>query len=151
MPELHLETFIAAPAEQCFDLERDVDVHQVSTASSGERAVAGITNGLMDLGDEVTWQARHFGVTFHMTSKITAFDRPSRFTDEMQRGPFRHWRHTHLFIERNGGTLMVDDVEFASPLGPLGIAVDALVLRRYMRELLRQRNANIKAIAEELA
>jgi ligand-binding SRPBCC domain-containing protein len=151
VPELHLETLIAAAQEVCFDLERDVDVHQASTSGSGERAVGGVTHGLLALGDQVTWEARHFGVRFHMTSKITAFERPVGFTDEMQSGPFARWRHTHRFLAQNGATLMVDDVEFASPLGPLGAVVDALVLRRYMQDLLRERNAHIKAVAEARA
>jgi hypothetical protein len=88
MPEIHLETYIAAPAEVCFDLERDVDVHQASTSGTRERTISGVTEGLMDLGDEVTWEARQFGFKFTMTSKITSFDRPSGFSDEMRSGPF---------------------------------------------------------------
>jgi ligand-binding SRPBCC domain-containing protein len=150
MPDLHFETEIAAPPEVCFDLERDVDVHQASTAGSVERAISGVTSGKMQLGDEVTWEARHFGLRFHMTSKITAFDRPHNFTDQMQRGPFGHWHHSHRFEARDGGTLMVDDVDFASPFGPLGSLVDAIYLHRYMANLLIGRNRHIKRIAEEL-
>ena len=148
MPELHFQTEIAAPPEICFDLERDVDVHQASTSGSAERAISGVTTGRMELGDEVTWEAKHFGFRLHMTSKITAFDRPNRFVDEMQRGPFGRWHHSHRFESRDGGTLMVDDVDFASPFGPLGSLVDAVFLRRYMANLLLERNQHIKRIAE---
>jgi len=150
MPELHFETAIAAPPEVCFDLERDVDVHQASTAGTAERAISGVTSGKMELGDEVTWEAKHFGLRLHMTSKITAFDRPAAFTDEMQSGPFGHWHHIHRFEARDGGTLMVDDVNFASPFGPLGSLVDAVYLRRYMANLLLERNRHIKRTAEDL-
>jgi ligand-binding SRPBCC domain-containing protein len=84
-----------------------------------------------------------------MTSKITAFDRPSGFSDEMQHGRFRHRRHVHRFEARERGTLMVDDVAFASPFGPLGSLVDALYLRCYMADLLTERNQHVKRIAEE--
>jgi ligand-binding SRPBCC domain-containing protein len=148
MPEFHLRTLIAASPETCFDLERDVGVHEASTNGTGERAIAGVTSGKMDLGDEVTWEARHFGLKLHMTSRIVAFDSPRALSDEMQRGPFAYWRHQHRFERQDGGTLMVDDVQFSSPLGPLGALVDAIILRRYLRNLLRDRNAYIKKVAE---
>jgi hypothetical protein len=44
---------------------------------------------------------------------------------------------------------MVDDVEFASPLGPLGRLVDAVVLSHHMRSLLSERNVTIRLLAEQ--
>jgi len=149
MPFIRLETLIRAPAELCFDLSRDIDVHVASTDGSSERAVAGVTSGLINLGETVTWEATHFFVRQRLTSKITAFERPRMFVDEMQRGAFKRWRHTHLFEERDNATLLIDEVEYASPLGLLGKLVDALVLERYMTRLLAQRNAHIKKLAEK--
>ena len=37
----------------------------------------------------MTWRGRHFGVTQHFTSRITAFASPHHFRDEMQKGAFR--------------------------------------------------------------
>jgi ligand-binding SRPBCC domain-containing protein len=88
----------------------------------------------------VTWRARHFGVAFTMTSRITDLDAPVRFVDEQVSGPFGHWRHEHVFYERDGATLMTDTVDFASPYGPLGRVVDGLVLTRYLTRLLAERN-----------
>ncbi len=149
MPVIHLETFIKAPAELCFDLARSVDVHMASTDYTSERAIRGVTSGLMNLGDEVTWEATHFGIRQHFTSKITALDRPSMFIDEMQRGAFKYWRHTHLFEPRRDGTLMIDKADYASPFGLLGLIVDLLLLERYMTRLLIKRNGHIKKVAEE--
>lgn len=148
MPLIQLETFIHAPVELCFDLSRSVDVHIASTNHTGERAVAGVTAGMMQLGDEVTWEARHFGFRQRLTSKITVFERPHKFVDEMQRGAFKRWHHTHLFAERDGGTLMIDKADYASPLGLLGRIVDSLFLEKYMTRLLRVRNEHIKRVAE---
>ncbi len=148
MPFIRLETLIRAPAELCFDLARDIDVHVASTDGTGERAIAGTTSGLIDLGETVTWEATHFFVRQRLTSKITAFERPRMFVDEMQRGAFERWRHTHLFEEKDGATLMIDEVDYASPLGPLGRLVDALVLGRYMTRLLAGRNEHIRQLAE---
>ncbi|MGB7923824.1 MAG: SRPBCC family protein [Pyrinomonadaceae bacterium] len=151
MPIIHLETFIEAPIDLCFDLARSVDIHMASTNYTGERAIAGIMSGMMNLHDEVTWEATHFGTRQRLTSRITAFDRPRMFTDEMLRGAFKYWRHTHLFEPRDRGTLMIDDADYASPLGLLGRIVDRLVLERHMTRLLLTRNIHIKKVAEERA
>ena len=151
MPIIHLETFIKAPAELCFDLARSVDIHMASTNHTGERAIGGVTSGMMNLEDEVTWEATHFGVRQRLTSRITAFDRPHMFVDEMQRGAFKYWRHKHLFEARNDGTLMIDDADYASPLGLLGCFVDKLLLESYMTRLLIRRNSHLRKVAEEEA
>jgi ligand-binding SRPBCC domain-containing protein len=148
MPKIHLETFIKAPLKLCFDLSRSVDVHMESTSRSRERAVAGVTSGMMNLNETVTWEATHFGIRHYLTSKITAFDRPRMFIDEMQRGAFKSWHHKHLFESRSGGTLMIDEVDYASPLGLLGQIVDAAFLKSYMTRLLITRNDYIKKVAE---
>ena len=148
MPHLVLTTTIPASAQRCFDLSLSVDAHTASMADSGERIVGGVAAGVMGLGDSVTWRARHFGVPFTMTSRITELTAPTRFVDEQVSGPFGHWRHEHAFAERDGETLMTDTVDFASPFGPLGRAVDALVLTRYLTRLLAERN---RWLAAELA
>jgi len=148
VPVIRLETLIAAPIETCFDMARDVDLHQRSTAASAEKVVAGVTSGRMELGDEVTWEATHFGVRQRLSSRITEFDRPNRFVDEMVRGAFARFRHTHDFMRQNAGTLMVDVFDYTSPLGVVGRLADFLFLRRYMTRLLQRRNAYLKSAAE---
>ncbi len=148
MPVIVLRTRVAAPPSRCFDLARDVDLHQRSTAASRERAVGGVTSGLLGPGDEVTWEATHFGVRQRLSSRITEFDPPSRFVDEMVRGAFRRFRHEHQFRPVDGGTEMVDIFDYTAPLGPLGWLADRLFLCQYMSRLLRERNAYLKRVAE---
>ncbi len=90
---VHIVTDIAAPVEACFDLSRSIDLHLESMAATRERAVSGVTSGLIGGGEEVTWEARHFGIYWRVTSRITAFEPPHRFVDEMVRGPFALFRH----------------------------------------------------------
>ena len=148
MPVIELNTEIHAPVDRVFDLSRSVDLHVASTAHTGERAVAGVTSGLIELGQEVTWRARHFGVWQHLTSRITAFDRPAHFRDSLVRGIFRRFDHDHFFATSGGGTVMRDVFDFRSPLGILGRIADRLFLVRYMTHLLATRNALIKTVAE---
>jgi ligand-binding SRPBCC domain-containing protein len=149
MPRIETATDIAAPVERVFDLSRDLDVHRLSQAASGERAVAGRTSGLIGEGEEVTWEAVHFGVRQRLTSRIVAMDRPRHFRDSMVAGAFRRLDHDHVFQAIAGGmTRMTDILDYTSPLGPLGRMADALFLERYMRRLLTERSAFIRRIAE---
>ena len=148
MPTIRLETAINAPPERCFDLSLSVDVHARSQAHARERPIAGVMAGEMHLGDSVTWEAVHFGIKQRLTSRITAYERPSRFTDEMVAGIFQELRHTHLFIPQPSGTLMIDLFMFRAPLGVLGRLAETLFLTRYMTGLLRSRNRYLKQAAE---
>jgi ligand-binding SRPBCC domain-containing protein len=149
---IRLETLIAAPIGACFSLSLSVDAHTASMHASGEQAIGGVTSGVMQLGDLVTWRGRHFGIVFRMTSAITECRPPSRFVDEQQHGPFRRWWHEHTFTAlADGQTQMTDVVDFQSPLGPLGYVADRLLLGRYITHLLRQRNTWLKTTLEEKA
>jgi ligand-binding SRPBCC domain-containing protein len=151
MPEIILNTRIHAPLEICFNLARSIDLHKESMKHTGEQVVAGITEGLIELGESVTWKARHFGIVMKLTSRITEFQFPDMFVDEMVNGPFNTMKHRHIFLASEGQTLMVDEFEYTSPLGILGKAADSIFLEGYMKKLLIQRNHILKNIAESSA
>jgi hypothetical protein len=131
MTRFRVETEVLASAGACFELSLSVDAHTASMRASGERAVTGVTHGHLVLGETVTWQARHFGVRFRMTSAITAYAYPSRFVDEQVHGPSQRWWHEHTFVpQEREGTLMIDSVEYEPPLGPVGAIVDRAFLGR---------------------
>ena len=148
MQTITLETWIAAPIERCFDAARDIDLHLKSLAHTGERAIGGRTSGLIELGEEVTWRARHFGITQTFTSRITAFDRPRHFQDAMQRGAFRTFVHDHDFEWDGARTKMTDRLVFSAPLGILGRIAETLVLRAYLERMLASRAAILKEALE---
>jgi len=148
MPTIRLETYIDASLERCFDLSLSVDVHRHSVAHSHERPIAGVTSGVMKRGDTVTWEAVHFGMKQHLTSKITAYERPHRFTDEMIQGAFQAMTHIHEFVPQSPGTLMIDRFMFCAPFGILGRLAEVLILTRYMKGLLLARNRYLKQVAE---
>ena len=150
MATFRVVTSIIAPIEICFDLARDIDFHTKSLASTGEKAIAGRTSGLIELGESVTWEARHLGVQQRLTAEITSFDRPFYFQDTMTSGAFRSFIHDHRFESRAGQTVMTDEVTFRSPVGPLGWLVDLLFMTGYLRGLIETRSRAIKQEAERL-
>jgi len=148
MPIIQISTKIKAAKEICFDLSRSIDLHQVSMQQTNEKAIAGRTKGLIELGEEVTWEATHFGIKQNLTSKITQFDFPNSFRDEMVKGAFKKFKHDHIFLEKNGETEMQDVFDFESPFGLIGKIFNYLILEKYMTQLLTKRNQIIKEIAE---
>jgi len=148
MPEIYLQTQVKAPIHICFDLARSIDLHQLSTAKTGEKAIAGRTSGLIQLHETVTWRAKHFGIWQELTSKITALKSPNYFEDQMVRGAFKSFRHEHYFTTVGNETLMQDLFLFESPAGWLGQIANGLFLTNYMRRLLQERNTVIKDYAE---
>ena len=149
MPVITLETRIHATVECCFDLSRDIDLHMRSTEQTREVAVAGVRTGLIGPGEDVTWEATHFGIRQRLTSRITAYNRPFHFRDSQVRGVFKRIDHDHFFERLSDGvTLMRDVFDYKSPLGLLGTLADRLFLKNYLRSLLERRNALIKRVAE---
>jgi ligand-binding SRPBCC domain-containing protein len=141
-------TRIDAAIKVCFDLARSIELHIESTEGTNERAVAGVTSGLIGLGQEVTWEATHLGVRQKLTSRITAFDRPRHFRDSQVQGPFRRFDHDHYFVAESGTTVMKDVFDFTAPLGWLGTCADHMFLRSYVTKLLQKRSFVIKRAAE---
>jgi len=148
MPTIRLQTKIKVKREIVFDLARSIDLHKISTEQTKEEAIAGKTSGLIELNESVTWRAKHFGLYQNLTSKITAFNRPISFTDEMISGAFKGFKHEHHFQDFNGETVMIDIFDYKSPLGILGKLADQLFLEKYMTALLTERNRIVKEYAE---
>jgi ligand-binding SRPBCC domain-containing protein len=146
--EIILNTEIKAPIQVVFDCARSIDVHQISTAKTNEKAIAGRTSGLCELNDEVTWRAKHFGIYQTLSSKITKLKAPFHFQDCMLKGAFSFIKHDHYFEERNGFTLMKDIFNYGVPYGIFGEIFNKLILKKYMNNLLVNRNQIIKQIAE---
>ncbi|MDO5968797.1 SRPBCC family protein [Flavivirga aquimarina] len=150
MPVIIIETKINADIKICFDLSRNIDFHKESLKHSNEKAIAGKTSGLIELGEWVTWEAVHFGIKQKLTSKITELKSPSFFVDEMVSGAFKSFRHEHHFKKSRDKTIMIDKFFYKSPFGILGQFVDWLFLKKYVYNLLKTRNMFLKEKAEAI-
>ena len=120
MPLIEIKTIIHSDVQTCFDLSRNIDFHKDSMAHSNEKAIAGKTSGLIGLNKWVTWEAFHFGVKQKLTAKITAFDSPHYFVDEMVSGAFKSFKHEDIFVFEGSKTIMTDKFWLKSPFGVLG-------------------------------
>ena len=148
MPKIHLTTFIAAPVERVFNLSRSISLHKISTAGTNEEAIAGVTSGLINLNETVTWRARHLFKTRQHTSVISVMEIPVQFVDEMVQGEFKSFRHEHHFKPIDNGTIMIDILDFETPYGTFGKIFNSIYLKKYLEKFLQKRNNVIKDYAE---
>lgn len=148
MPRIYLNTTINAPIDIVFDLSRSIDLHTISTEQTHEKAIAGKTSGLIGVDESVTWRAKHLGFTQSLTSKVTDYNHPSFFADEMVEGIFKKFRHEHHFETHANQTVMTDIFEYQSPFGILGKLADFIFLKNYLSSFLKKRNSIIKEVAE---
>ncbi|WP_396600520.1 cell division protein [Algibacter sp. R77976] len=149
MPLVKVETHINAGIQTCFDLARNVDFYQNSIKNSREIAIDGKITGLVEANDSITWEAKHLGFVRHITLKVTEFDNPNLFVDEMVHGNFKAYKHEHIFREDNNKTIMIDKFYFESPWGIIGKMIDGLFMKKYMINILKTRNSILKAQAEK--
>lgn len=149
MVRIETSILVSAPIETVFDAERNISLHAATQTHRNERAVEGVTEGLIGLGQEVEWEAVHFCVRQRLRVRITQMDRPRSFRDEMISGAFKTMVHEHRFEERGPSrTEKTDVMTFSAPLGIFGFAAEVLFLRGYMTRFLERKNREFKKIVE---
>lgn len=148
MPTIHLTTFIQAPVDVVFDLSRHIGLHKISQQHNREEAIGGTTSGLIKEGEFVTWKAKHLYKTRFLKIRISKMNPPSFFEDVMEQGDFKSFVHAHHFKSTLNGTIVIDVLNFESPLGIIGSVFNKLYLTAYIKRLLHQRNKTIKEFAE---
>lgn len=149
MTTITLITKINAPINKVFDLARNIDIHQQSTAKSKETAIDGVVTGLINKGETVTWRGKHFGIYLTHKSSIPEMEFPCYFIDEMVKGRFKKFKHTHTFTENNGKTIMNDTIEYETPFGLAGKVFNRIILKDYLTNFIAERNYFIKHTAED--
>ena len=149
MATINLTTKIKAPKQIVFNASRNIDIHQQSASPSKEKAITGVTSGLINLNETVTWRGRHFGFYLTHKSRITAMNLYDYFVDEMEKGKFKSFKHEHFFEEENGITIMKDQLQYETPFGILGKLFDVLLLKKHLTNFLLERNKVLKEVSEK--
>lgn len=149
MTTIYLLTEINTIINEVFNLARSIDIHKESTANSKETAISGVTSGLINKGETVTWRGKHFGIYLTHTSIISEMEPPTHFIDEMIKGRFKSFKHTHTFYLQDGKTIMEDKIEYETPFGIFGKIFDKIMLKNHLTVFIKERNEFIKKIAEK--
>ena len=169
---VHDTAEVRAPLERLWALSTRVELVRETL---GMQPVGGVTSGHIRAGGRVVWKGWKFGLPTEHHTLITGYAAPhpaedkvhgpelhaersgqpvAWFQDSQEQGRFAAFRHDHWLRERedaDGGgvcTVLEDEVHFALPLGVLGGLAARGVMAPYVRRLVRQRFARLKALAE---
>jgi ligand-binding SRPBCC domain-containing protein len=137
---LHREQSVPRPRAEVFALfERPENLALITPASLGFQL---LTPGPIEMraGALIDYVIHVLGLPVRWTTLIAAYEPPHRFVDVQLRGPYTFWHHTHTFAEADGRTRITDDVRYALPFGPLGVAVHALLVRRQLAGIFAHRS-----------
>jgi ligand-binding SRPBCC domain-containing protein len=148
MTTIKITTNYFATIEKVFDINRNIDIHQQSASKTKEVAIAGITSGLINKNETVTWKGKHFGVYLTHQSLISEMIFPTYFVDEQLKGNFKTFKHQHFFEQKENFVEVTDIIEYETPYGILGKLFDKLLLKNHLRKFITHRNEILKNLAE---
>ncbi len=149
MTTIKITTHYFAPIEKVFDINRNIDIHQQSASKTNEIAIAGITSGLINKNETVTWKGKHFGVYLTHQSLISELIFPTYFVDEQLKGKFKSFKHQHFFEQKENYVEVTDILNYETPYGIFGKLFDKLFLKKHLTDFIMKRNAVLKNLAEK--
>jgi len=135
MHVLHREQFIPKPLKEVFPFfERPENLARITPPWLNFVTLTP-SPIVMAPGLHLDYAIHLMGVRMRWTSLITLYEPPRRFQDEQLRGPYRAWKHRHEFVEKDGGTLVIDHVEYEVGYGILGSLANALYVRWALKKI----------------
>ena len=78
-------------------------------------------------------------IPMRWTTEIKHVEEGVYFVDEQRFGPYALWHHKHFFKAVDGGVEIMDIVDYALPLGPLGRFAHWLFVRRQLESIFSYR------------
>jgi len=100
----------------------------------------------MKKGATIAYALRVRGIPLRWLTEIERWNPPYEFIDDQAKGPYKFWRHTHRFSEVDGGTFIVDIVEYALPFGLIGRLVHRLQVARDLSRIFDYRAQRVQAL-----
>lgn len=135
MPTFEAQSQLSVPADALYDYHRQPGAFNRLTPPASRMEVLRATGGIED-GAERLILMKQGPVAFEWLARHCDHIPGAGFSDIMVRGPFKRWRHDHLFLPEAEGSVLIDRINYALPLGHL---LNGLV-RRQLTELFRFRH-----------
>lgn len=143
MPTYEKRSVIDTPAPALFSWHTRPGAFERLTPPWEHLRIVSRHGGIAD-GSRVTLELRRGPLKTRWEALHRNFVEGRQFTDVQVAGPFKRWEHTHLVepVDETKATL-IDHVEYALPLGPLGAVAGAPFARRMMDRLFAFRHRRI--------
>ena len=86
------------------------------------------------------------GIPLLWQTEIYKVNKPNYFSDRQLKGPYSIWEHTHRFIEKENGVLMIDEVRYKVPFGIIGRLAHTIFLRKKVESIFIYREKALNRI-----
>ncbi len=101
------------------------------------------------LGSQAIVEQRFLGFTVsRIVAEHTAYEPPRMFEDVMISGPFKHWRHQHIVLPHDEGSVLRDEIEYRAPFSYFGMAATPLIVTPKLRKMFDYRHRVTKEWCE---
>jgi ligand-binding SRPBCC domain-containing protein len=159
MPEFEYESRVQAPLDTVWEFHSTPDGLVKLTPNWFRLSIEEVRGPdgeldpeILEAGSVIELSVSPLGIAPRQseTSRITEReyeDGSAYFVDEMEEGPFDTWRHRHSFYTDGDGTICVDHVEYAPPLGRLG-GLASPVVSFGLDRLFRYRHRQLRSLLE---
>jgi ligand-binding SRPBCC domain-containing protein len=137
MITIRLTTWVNAPMERCFRLATSVHFNRATRPASAAADA-------FQVGDTFDRSGWKLGLRMSNTSRIEEVRPFTYFREVMVDGGFRWFEHEHHFTPVDDGTRVRSEVRFSEGMGPVGLLLERVLLRRYVMKLLMERHMRLK-------
>ncbi len=109
---LHAETIVTASIDRTFAFFSDARNLEHLTPPWVHFRITTPLPIAMAAGTLIDYQIELYGVAIPWRTRIDEWEPGVRFVDRQIAGPYRWWRHEHLFERADGGTRVIDRVDY---------------------------------------
>lgn len=148
MPIFEKRSQIAAPPARVFAFHELPDALERLSPPWEAIRVIEKTPGI-DVGTRVVIETRVGPLSQRIVAEHTRYEAGILFQDQMRSGPFAKWVHTHsMESDGQGGSWLVDHIDYELPLGFLGQIGGGWFVRRKLEKMFEYRHAVTKRACE---
>lgn len=149
MHRISSDFLVAAPLEKVWDFS--INAENLSKVSPPKYRLKVFHTGTLNDGSIVKIRTRMppLPIETLVLSKVEGINAQGdlrSFRDKQIEGPFKYWSHEHIFERDPKGTWIRDRVDYALPLGILGVWANSLVVKRSLEQMFAFRKNEFEKI-----
>lgn len=139
MPEFGRQTHLPVPNRAVYDWHARPGAFERLTPPWEHVRIESQSGGV-ETGARLVIRVGRPPLTIRWVSEHTDHRTGELFEDVQRSGPFKSWRHRHLFLPQGSGSILSDQVEYTLPFGAMGRAVAGRSVERKLDRMFRFRH-----------
>lgn len=145
---LEREQVLHSPLEQVWEyFSSPENLNELTPPNMGFEILSKRPIARMHKGQEIEYKVRPvLNIPLYWRTRITEVKDLVSFVDEQLKGPYKLWRHTHTFVEKDGRVFMNDKVEYALPFSIIGHLTHSLYVKARLKEIFDYRYQKVDEV-----